>query len=88
VGESSSAKSLKNIGCFYYFHGVAVVFSFRDTCGGPTRRLIYALTYYTARQGTCRPAHYHVLLDDNNFDADAIQRITFDLCHLYCSATK
>mmetsp|Transcript_21613 Transcript_21613/g.54401 ORF Transcript_21613/g.54401 Transcript_21613/m.54401 type:complete len:1025 (-) Transcript_21613:108-3182(-) len=38
-------------------------------------------------QGTCRPAHYHVLLDENRFTADKLQQMTFELCHLYSSAT-
>ncbi|KAH9381144.1 hypothetical protein HPB48_020801 [Haemaphysalis longicornis] len=34
-------------------------------------------------QGTSRPAHYYVLWDDNDFDADSLQKLTFGLCHTY-----
>ena len=30
-----------------------------------------------------KPAHYQVLWDENRMSADEIQRLTFDLCHLY-----
>jgi len=38
--------------------------------------------------GTCRPAHYHVLHDENKFTADALQSLTFNLCHLFQRATR
>lgn len=39
-------------------------------------------------QGTSRPAHYHVLWDDNNFSADELQALSFMLCHLYVRCTR
>ena len=39
-------------------------------------------------QGTPRPAHYFVLLDENNLTPDALYRITFNLCHSYAPATR
>ena len=39
-------------------------------------------------QGTSRPTHYHVLLDEIGFTADEIQKLTYSLCFLYCRATK
>jgi eukaryotic translation initiation factor 2C len=39
-------------------------------------------------QGTSRPSHYHVLWDDNNFDADELQRLTYQLCHTYVRCTR
>ncbi|KAG8492724.1 hypothetical protein CXB51_010450 [Gossypium anomalum] len=33
--------------------------------------------------GTSRPAHYHVLWDENNFTADALQTLTNNLCYTY-----
>ncbi|CAE6524743.1 unnamed protein product [Rhizoctonia solani] len=38
--------------------------------------------------GTSRPAHYSVVHDDNNFTPDALQRLTFALCHVYARATR
>ena len=35
------------------------------------------------REGTTTPSHYIVLSDDNNFDADILQRLTYKLCFLY-----
>jgi eukaryotic translation initiation factor 2C len=32
-------------------------------------------------QGTSRPTHYHVLLDENRFTADALQTLTYNLCY-------
>ena len=34
-------------------------------------------------QGTSRPAHYHVLWDENKFAADALQSLTNNLCYTY-----
>ncbi|GAB6028295.1 argonaute 1 [Chamberlinius hualienensis] len=39
-------------------------------------------------QGTSRPAHYYVLYDDSNFDADTIQQFTYHLCHMYARCTR
>ena len=39
-------------------------------------------------QGTSRPSHYHVLWDDNHFDADELQQLTFQLCHTYVRCTR
>ncbi|KAI9140304.1 argonaute-like protein [Paraphysoderma sedebokerense] len=38
--------------------------------------------------GTCKPAYYHVLCDENNFTPDSLQRLTFNLCHILQRATK
>ncbi|KAL4278202.1 hypothetical protein GQ457_03G046090 [Hibiscus cannabinus] len=37
-------------------------------------------------QGRSRPAHYHVLWDENNFAADEIQSLT-NLCYMYARCT-
>jgi hypothetical protein len=34
-------------------------------------------------QGTSRPAHYHVLWDENKFSADSLQSLTNNLCYTY-----
>jgi len=38
--------------------------------------------------GTSRPAHYNVLLDENNFTPDALQQLSFALCHVYARSTR
>ncbi|KAH7937751.1 hypothetical protein HPB49_015225 [Dermacentor silvarum] len=38
---------------------------------------------HTPMRGTARPAHYHVIRDDNEFDPETLQKITFSLCHMY-----
>jgi len=38
--------------------------------------------------GTSRPAHYSILYDDNNFTADALQSLSFALCHVYARTTR
>ncbi|KAK1282787.1 Protein argonaute 1 [Acorus calamus] len=41
--------------------------------------LLYEMT--AIRKGTSRPAHYHVLYDENCFTADALQVLTNNLCY-------
>lgn len=36
---------------------------------------------FVVLQGTSRPAHYHVLWDENNFSADGLQSLTNNLCY-------
>ncbi|KAF8920790.1 Piwi domain-containing protein, partial [Mucidula mucida] len=38
--------------------------------------------------GTSRSGHYTVLHDDNNFGADAIQKLSYTLCHTYARSTR
>ncbi|KAL5518384.1 hypothetical protein ACEPAH_66 [Sanghuangporus vaninii] len=38
--------------------------------------------------GTSRPAHYMVLMDENELSTDALQSITFGLCHTFARATR
>merc|ERR1712126_772560 len=38
--------------------------------------------------GTSRPSHYHVLWDDNRFEADELQQLTYQLCHTYARCTR
>ncbi|KAJ7578988.1 argonaute-like protein [Mycena floridula] len=38
--------------------------------------------------GTSRSAHYSVLHDENEFSADAMQSLSFALCHVYARATR
>ena len=48
----------------------------------------FYLQSHSGIQGTTRPVHYHVLADENQFGADAIQNLTFALSHLYCRCTR
>ncbi|GFZ17825.1 argonaute family protein [Actinidia rufa] len=43
----------------------------------------FYLCSHAGIQGTSRPTHYHVLYDENNFNADALQMLTNNLCHTY-----
>ncbi|RPD66004.1 Piwi-domain-containing protein [Lentinus tigrinus ALCF2SS1-6] len=38
--------------------------------------------------GTSRPSHYVIILNETNLDKQAIQTLTFHLCHTYASATR
>ncbi|KAF9981230.1 hypothetical protein BGZ65_004181 [Modicella reniformis] len=46
------------------------------------------LQSHSGLQGTSRPAHYHVLHDENNFTADKLQDFTYKMCHLYARCTR
>ncbi|CDW54120.1 Argonaute 1 isoform B [Trichuris trichiura] len=48
----------------------------------------FYLCSHAGIQGTSRPSHYHVLWDDNNFAADEIQQLTYQLCHTYVRCTR
>ncbi|VUZ40601.1 unnamed protein product [Hymenolepis diminuta] len=39
-------------------------------------------------QGTSKPAHYHIIYDDNNLGANELQLFTFYLCHAYMRCTR
>ncbi|CAG8658175.1 246_t:CDS:2, partial [Acaulospora colombiana] len=39
-------------------------------------------------QGTSRPAHYHVLHDENDFTPDMLQTLSYNLCYLYARCTR
>ncbi|PKY15738.1 Piwi-domain-containing protein [Rhizophagus irregularis] len=38
--------------------------------------------------GTSRPTHYQVLYDENGFDADGLQTLSYNLCHTYARCTR
>ncbi|KAI7822858.1 Piwi domain-containing protein [Gamsiella multidivaricata] len=48
----------------------------------PTEFNFY-LQSHAGLQGTSRSMLYHVLLDENKFTSDSLQRLTFNLCHMY-----
>ncbi|XP_070038160.1 protein argonaute 5-like isoform X1 [Nicotiana tomentosiformis] len=41
----------------------------------------FYLCSHGSMEGTSHPAHYHVLCDDNGFDAETIQDLTYNLCY-------
>ncbi|XP_024989726.1 protein argonaute 1-like [Cynara cardunculus var. scolymus] len=48
----------------------------------------FYLCSHAGIQGTSRPAHYHVLWDENKFAADALQSLTNNLCYTYARCTR
>ncbi|CAG2178199.1 unnamed protein product, partial [Oppiella nova] len=48
----------------------------------------YYLCSHEGAIGTSRPAKYVVLHDDNGFTFDAIERLSYYLCHAYVRSTK
>ncbi|MCD9641208.1 argonaute 5 [Datura stramonium] len=48
----------------------------------------FYLCSHAGIKGTSRPAHYHVLFDENSFSADAIQNLTNYLCYTYARCTR
>ncbi|KAI9363887.1 Piwi domain-containing protein [Zopfochytrium polystomum] len=48
----------------------------------------FYLNSHAGLQGTSRAAHYHVLYDENGFNADDLQEVTYRMCYLYARATR
>eukprot|EP00262_Sarcandra_glabra_P017248 TRINITY_DN5837_c0_g3_i1.p1 TRINITY_DN5837_c0_g3~~TRINITY_DN5837_c0_g3_i1.p1 ORF type:complete len:696 (-),score=80.34 TRINITY_DN5837_c0_g3_i1:231-2252(-) len=48
----------------------------------------FYLCSHAGIQGTSRPAHYHVLWDENDFTADGLQSLTNNLCYTYARCTR
>ncbi|KAG2546849.1 hypothetical protein PVAP13_9KG048600 [Panicum virgatum] len=48
----------------------------------------FYLCSHSGIQGTSRPAHYHVLFDENRFSADALQTLTYNLCYTYARCPR
>ncbi|CAK4646856.1 hypothetical protein LEN26_009490 [Aphanomyces euteiches] len=53
----------------------------------PTEHDFYLMSH-AGLQGTSRPAHYHVLLDEIGFTADELQALSFNLTHTYARCTR
>ncbi|XP_047340340.1 protein argonaute MEL1-like [Impatiens glandulifera] len=52
------------------------------------REFDFYLCSHSGIQGTSRPTHYHVLFDENDFSADALQGLTNNLCYTYARCTR
>jgi eukaryotic translation initiation factor 2C len=48
----------------------------------------FYLNSHKGIQGTVKPAHYHVLHDENGFGQDAIEVATYWLCYSFCRCTR
>ncbi|KAI0221014.1 hypothetical protein L0F63_004190 [Massospora cicadina] len=48
----------------------------------------FFLQSHSGLQGTSRPVHYHVLIDEVRFLADKFQKLCYNLCYLFCRATR
>jgi hypothetical protein len=48
----------------------------------------FFLNSHAGLQGHNKPAHYHVLVDENGFSADGLQLFTYWQCFLYCRCTR
>ncbi|XP_065062835.1 protein argonaute-2-like isoform X2 [Rhopilema esculentum] len=53
----------------------------------PTEYDFY-LCSHAGIKGTSRPAHYHVLWDDNDLKPDELHNLTYMLCHTYVRCTR
>ncbi|XP_050689141.1 protein argonaute-4-like isoform X2 [Eriocheir sinensis] len=47
----------------------------------------FFLCSHPSDKGTSRPTQYHVICDENNLSLEALQTITYGLCHLHANCT-
>ncbi|KAJ1694860.1 hypothetical protein LUZ63_011558 [Rhynchospora breviuscula] len=52
------------------------------------KKFDFYLCSHASIQGTSHPAHYHVLWDDNGFNVDELQELTYNLCYTYARCTR
>ncbi|KAI4334305.1 hypothetical protein L6164_019015 [Bauhinia variegata] len=52
------------------------------------REFDFYLNSHAGIQGMNRPAHYHVLFDENHFNADQLQSFTNNLCYTFARCTR
>uniref|UniRef100_A0A1A9ZIK1 Protein argonaute-2 n=1 Tax=Glossina pallidipes TaxID=7398 RepID=A0A1A9ZIK1_GLOPL len=43
----------------------------------------FFLVSHKAIQGTARPTRYNIIEDDANFDIDLLQKLTYNMCHMF-----
>ncbi|RGB39104.1 Piwi domain-containing protein [Rhizophagus diaphanus] len=48
----------------------------------------FYLLSHAGLQGTSRPTYYQVLYDENGFDANKLQMLSYNLCHIYARCTR
>src|SRR5205823_12734898 len=48
----------------------------------------FYLQSHASTQGTSLPTHYHVLCDENSFNPDLLQTLTYNLCYVYARSTR
>lgn len=56
-------------------------------CCHPTEFDFYLMSH-SGIQGTSRPTHYHVVLNEGSFSADEIQELTYRLCYTFARCTR
>jgi eukaryotic translation initiation factor 2C len=56
-------------------------------CVHPTHFDFYLCSHFGV-QGTSRPTHYVVIHDDNDLKADQLQKLTYNLCHVYAKCNR
>ncbi|XP_030546668.1 protein argonaute 7 [Rhodamnia argentea] len=59
-----------------------------DTVITHPREFDFYLCSHSGVKGTSRPAHYHVLVDENEFTSDELQKLVYNLCYTFARCTK
>ncbi|VDL64861.1 unnamed protein product [Hymenolepis diminuta] len=59
-----------------------------DTNITHSREFDFYLCSHQGIQGTSKPAHYHIIYDDNNLGANELQLFSFYLSHVYMRCTR
>ena len=48
----------------------------------------FYLQSHASSNGTSRPTHYHVLIDENKFTPDSLQTLSYNLCYTFARSTR